>query len=118
MSHKKFEGPPLYSQMSSPEWERWFTLIANTLSKIDVFNVAINPDNISANSTAEQSVTITGVRTGDTVLSVSKPTHTTGLGIVNYRVSAADTVAITFMNNTASDIDASSETYKIVVLRG
>jgi hypothetical protein len=48
---------------------------------------------------------------------VSKPSESAGLGVVNARVSAADTLAITFMNTTAAPIDPAAETYKILVIR-
>jgi len=76
----------------------------------------IAPGTIAANTTAEVDVTIDGISTRSVVISVSKPTHTTGLGIVNYRVKAADTVSITFMNNTGSGIDPGSEEYTIIVM--
>ena len=54
---------------------------------------------------------------GDKV-SVAKPTTQAGLGIVNARVSAANTLAITFMNATAGAIvPTASETYQVSVIR-
>ncbi len=54
-------------------------------------------------TTAEQTVTVPGLEVGDMV-SVSKPTAQAGLGVVGVRVSAKDTLAITFNNPTASGV--------------
>lgn len=99
-------------------WERWFSLVAKGYPKIQVFEVTFNPTTVNTITTSEQTLTVTGVLLGrDVVLSVTKPTHTTGIGIVNARVSADDTIAVTFMNPTAGNIDPPSETYVFVVMR-
>lgn len=73
---------------------------------------------VSANTTSEQTFTVAGVLVAsDVVIGVSKPTHQAGLGIVGWRVTADNTVAITFMNNTASPITPTSLTYTFVIYR-
>lgn len=54
-------------------------------------------------TTAEQTVTVPGLLVGDFVR-VEKPTEQAGLGIGNVRVSAANTLAIQFINPTAGGI--------------
>jgi hypothetical protein len=97
-------------------WFRWIKRLVNAIAKVQTFEVTINPASVSANTTSEQTFTVTGLTTSDIVY-LNKPTHTTGLGVVNARVSAANTLAVTFMNNTAAPIDAGSETYKLVSVR-
>lgn len=82
-----------------------------------VISFTFNPASVAANTSAEQTVTVPGLKVGDYIADVTKPTLTAGLGIVNSRVSAADTLAIQFMNNTAAPIDAASEVYQTLVLR-
>lgn len=84
--------------------------------RFGVISKSLDVASVSANTTAEQTFTVTGLKTSDFV-SVVKPTHSTGLGIVNVRVSAADTLAITFMNATGSGIDPAAETYLIFWFR-
>ena len=73
---------------------------------------------MAANTTAEQTFTLTGLRTTDVIDAVSKPTAQAGLGIVGFRVSAADTIGITFSNNTGSPIvPTASQVYTIRVVR-
>lgn len=121
MSHRRIIGyAPLELPLVQPDgrndgtWTKFFSLISQYLYKWEKYEVVFNPTSVSANTTSEQTVTVNGVGTGDFVY-VSKPTHTAGLGIVNVRVSAADTVAITFMNSTGSPIDPPSETYTFKV---
>jgi hypothetical protein len=84
--------------------------------KIGVSSITISGSAVSANSTSEQTFTVPGLAVGDFVEAI-KPSHQTGLGVVNTRVSAANTLAITFMNNTAGSITPTNETYLIVVIR-
>lgn len=89
---------------------------ATPITQIRVYTSAINPASVAAATSAEQTFTLAGLTTADKVF-VIKPTATAGLGIVNARVSAADTLAITFMNATAGAVDAASETYTVVAFR-
>jgi len=64
-------------------------------------------------STSEQTVVVPGVEVGDFV-SVTKPTAQTGLIVGQARVSAKNTVAITFGNPTAGGITpTASEVYMV-----
>lgn len=81
-----------------------------------VVTFTYDPASIAAATTAEQTVTIPGLRVGDYV-EVSKPTLTAGVGVVNVRVSAANTLAIQWVNATAAPVDPPSETYTLFVLR-
>lgn len=83
---------------------------------VGVFTKDVDLGSAAANTTSVHTVTITGVKVGDFVF-CNKPSHSTGLGIVNCLVSAADTVIITAGNFTASPIDAASETYTFLVVR-
>jgi hypothetical protein len=82
-----------------------------------VVTFTYDPASIAAATTAEQTVTVNGLRVGDYVMDVSKPTLTAGVGIVNCRVSAANTLAITWVNATAAAVDPASETYSLLVMR-
>lgn len=77
----------------------------------------MNPGAISGNTASELTFTLPGLLTSDVVISVVKPTLTAGLDIGNTRVSATNTVAITFQNSTASPIDPPAENYTFVIFR-
>lgn len=81
-----------------------------------VYTTTINPASIAAATSAEQTFTVTGLAVGDIPV-VIKPSATAGVGIVNARVSAANTLAITFMNATAGAVDPASESYTVLVFR-
>ena len=79
----------------------------------------LSPAQVAANTTAEQTFTVSGLKTTDMIVGVSKPTAQAGLGIVGWRVSAADTLAITFSNNTGAGITpTASQVYSVLVFRG
>lgn len=89
------------------------------LWKVGVFNIKLSPAIVAANTSAEQTFAATGIglAIGDFVY-VNKPTAQAGLGIVGARVSAVDTLALTFGNFTAAGITpTASESYEVMVLR-
>jgi hypothetical protein len=93
------------------------TLARGNILLAGIYGLTISPASVAANTTAEQAFTLTGVLVGD-VVSVTKPTLQAGLGIVNSRVSAANTIAITYANTTASPIvPTASELYSVELNR-
>ena len=72
---------------------------------------------VAANTTAEQTFTVSGLVATDIAISANKPSLSAGLGIVGTRVSAANTLAIQFVNATASAITPSAtEVYYVTTL--
>lgn len=69
------------------------------------------------NTTQESDITIVGLTT-DMWVGVCKPSHSTGVGIVNARVKAADTLSITYVNATGSGVNPASETYRLLWIKG
>lgn len=91
--------------------------VLGNIPKQSVLSVTLSPTSVSANTTAEQTFTVNGLLVGDMAV-VTKPTTQAGLGVVNSRVSAANTLAITFSNNTASPIvPTANEVYFVLVSR-
>jgi len=93
---------------------RWY---ADLEEAIRHYTVTINPASVAANTTAEQTFTVLGIRSNDFIL-VNKPSLTAGVGIAGSRATAKDTVGITFVNATAGAIDPGSEDYSIIAIRG
>lgn len=77
----------------------------------------LTPASVNANTTAEQSFTIKGLLPTDFVDVYSNTAQTAGIGIVNNRVSAADTLQIGFANTTAGGLTPVSGTYFVVICR-
>lgn len=87
-----------------------------TITKRTLYKPSLTPAQVAANTTAEQTFTVTGLVITDLPVCVVKPTAQAGLGIVGWRVSAANTLAITFSNNTASPITpTAAETYQVLI---
>lgn len=81
------------------------------------FEPTLSPAAVSPSTSAEQTFTVPGLDVNDTVF-VNKPTAQAGIGIVGVRVSAADTLAITFMNVTGGSITpTASQVYSVVAVR-
>lgn len=85
--------------------------------KMFAVQVTLDPAAVSAATSAEQTFTVAGLLPGDIVIAVNKPSATAGVGIVNARVSAANTLAMTFMNATAGSLNPASESYVVVIGR-
>jgi O-succinylbenzoate synthase len=84
--------------------------------RFGVVSKDIDVASVAADTVAEQDFTITGLKVGDYV-AVCKPSLSAGLGVVNARVKAADTLSIQFVNATDTAIDPTSETYLIFWFR-
>lgn len=88
------------------------------ISKVLRGTVTVDPSSVGANSASTQTVTITGAATGDSVV-LNPPSGglTAGLLVAQARVSAANTVSITYYNTTGSAIDESSGTWNYLLVR-
>ena len=83
---------------------------------MSVFQISVDIANTPTITTAETDVTVPGLRVGDFVF-VNKPSHSTGLGVVNARVKAADTLSIQTVNPTAGAINPAAETFTVLWMR-
>lgn len=87
--------------------------------QICTFGTVLSPVSVAINTVAEQSLTVTGVLATDFIFAVNKVTNQAGLGIVNVRVSAANTLSVAFMNDTGTIITpTATQNYNIVAVRG
>lgn len=87
--------------------------------QVQRLTATLSPALVAANTTAEQSFTVSGVVLAtDDCINVRKPTHQAGLGIVNARVTADNTINIVFSNNTGGGITpTASEAYAFFIWR-
>lgn len=96
---------------------KWLDLVRTHSIDIRQTTVTFDPASVAANTTVEQTVTVTGLKTDDIILSVNKPTLDAGLAVGGGRVSATDTLAITFINASVGAVDPGSEVYTIVYIK-
>lgn len=83
------------------------------------YEVSITPSSVSANTSAEQTFTVTGlVASTDFIIGVEAPSGpTAGTGMTGFRVSADNTAAITFMNTTAGGLTPPAGVYAFIIWR-
>jgi hypothetical protein len=86
------------------------------VTQIRLYNPTLTPSAINANTSQEQTFTVTGLAATDTVF-VNGPVQTVGITLAQFRVSAADTLALKFYNQNGSAQTPASGTYKIVAIR-
>lgn len=78
--------------------------------------ITITPASVAASTAVEQTFTATGLKVGDAI-SVSPPSITAGVAPVCARVSATDTVAITFLNATLGALVPAAGAYQLQFTR-
>lgn len=90
-----------------------FTGITNVFTK----DVTYTPGIIAALVGAATTVTVTGLLTTDSVNVFCTGTMTAGAAIANARVSAANTLEITFTTAVALGVTLGSLTFRVTVFR-
>lgn len=86
------------------------------LTQARMYSASLTPSSVSANSTSEQTFTVTGLATSDKVV-LNGPAPTAGVVPVHARVSAADTLKVIFANVTAGSLTPASGTYLVLAVR-
>lgn len=85
-------------------------------ASVNVITASLTPSSVSTITSPEQTFTVPGLLTTDQV-SVSHPSNVNGVGIAGARVSAANTLAIKFVNPTAGSVTPAAGNYLITVVR-
>lgn len=89
---------------------------SDTLSQIEKMRATITPASVAAATVAEQTFTVPGLQLGDFV-DVTPPGITAGVAPICARVSALNTIAISFVNPTAGALTPAAGVYQIQVNR-
>jgi hypothetical protein len=92
----------------------------NNEAPVTLYPASFAGATIGPNTCTEVGVTVTGITVSCAVF-VSKPSFTSGIGILGYRVSAAattgSTIGITFGNPTSASIAVPAETYTVAAFK-
>lgn len=90
----------------------------NLVDRVLVYTGTLDLGNAATGSGtfASADVTVTGVALGDVVVGVSLGVDTVDTAVIG-AVTAANTVTVTVLNNTAGAVNLASTTVRIVVLR-
>ena len=81
---------------------------------------SISPANVSSQACAEQSFTVSGISTGDVLLSVLQPSTSspgTNIAIGGFRVPSANTVAVQFCNVSRNNSTPAAGVYTFAFMR-
>ena len=81
-----------------------------------VIEQSLTPVSTAPTTTAEQTFTVYGILPHDHV-TVNPPSATAYVGLVGVRVSAANTLALTFSNQSSAGLSSASGVYSIKVFR-
>jgi hypothetical protein len=82
-----------------------------------IVSASITPAQVAGAVTVEQSFTVTiNLKVGDLVLTIP-PSVTAGTSVTATRVTAANTISITFSNPTAGPLTPAAGTYTFIVFR-
>jgi hypothetical protein len=94
------------------------TLARGNVQLEAILQISVTPPaTMAANTTVESTYSVPGICVGD-FIEINKPSHTTGLSIGNVRASAANQIAIQWVNSTTGTIsNTPNELYLIVVSR-
>lgn len=84
----------------------------NAANPVQMYFAALNGATTAASTTVEVTTAVAGLLVSSSVI-VNKPTYTPGIAVVNARVSAANTLAVTYANFTTSSITIPAETYTV-----
>jgi len=83
-----------------------------------LLQISLTPSAVSSATSAEQTFTVPGLLAGDQISAIELQAAWTGLtNIANARVSANNTLAVTFQNQTAGSLTPPSGTYLLEVNR-
>lgn len=111
MSRTTFSGP-----VASDEGVIIGTLAGTQLTQVRVYSQSLTPVSVAAATAAEQTFTVTGLTTADKVI-VNPNATGAGVALASARVSAANTLALTYVNPTAGALTPAAGTYTIVAIR-
>lgn len=83
---------------------------------LSLVKATLTPASVATITTAEQTFTVPGVKVGDQV-SITPPGHQAGVVAATARVTAENTVGITFVNPTAGSVTPTAGDYLFTVVR-
>ena len=111
----EFTRTPLFSDLYQ-QLDKWFQRLRDAVPKVQTFSETLTPVAVAAGAIASQTFTVTGLATTDLVI-VSPPADDAGLALVGARVTAADTLSLRYLNNTAGPLTPTAGTFLIASIR-
>jgi len=87
-------------------------LLLSNIVAMGIVTITYDAASQAANVTDEDTVTVPGLKVGDYV-ALTQPAQVDGVGICDCRVTAADTLSITWVNPTAGAVNPGSASYTL-----
>lgn len=81
-----------------------------------VQTATLNPSEVPAASVATETFTVSGLRLNQMIPVVHAPSLEAGLTLISSRITADDTLELTFQNNTGAGINPASQSFEIICL--
>lgn len=86
-------------------------------SALQTYVATLTPVAVDTIVAAEQTFSVPGLKVDDIVLSVNGPATSSAVALCSARISAADTLALTYCNPTAGSLTPAAGTFVITILR-
>lgn len=112
MAKTTFKGPVIAVNGFKP-----VSNSSQAMTYIKSGTISVNPESVSANSSAETEVTISGAAVGDIVIMNVPASLEAGLAYSGVRVSAANTVQVRLSNITGSGVDGDARDWTYTIIR-
>ena len=93
------------------------TGVATAVTQIRVYSQTITPASVGAGAQAEQTFTVTGLATTDKIVCNPFPNAVANVVLTGYRVSATNTLAVTYNNSTGGGLTPTAGTWNIIAFR-
>ena len=94
------------------------TWVLANLRMFPLQEVTINPASVGANESPSEDITVNGLQVGDVVLAIPPNALINDLTAFAARIAAVNTLPLRFNNPSAGAVDAASQTWTLVNLRG
>ncbi len=85
-------------------------LLTSNITQMGIVSFTYDPASIANITVTEDTIKIPGLQVGDVVFA-QRVAHSAGIGITDCRVSAKDTLSISWVNPTAAPVNAASASY-------
>jgi len=89
--------------------------LSDSANKSSMVSVSLTPASVAAATAAYQTLTVPGVQVGDQIIGITDPI-TNAVALTGARVTAANTVAVQFLNPTAGALVPTAGAYVFLVL--
>src|SRR5512134_1485931 len=85
-------------------------LLTSNITQMGIVTITYDPANIATVDVDEDTVTVPGLKVGDFV-ALARTVHVNDVGICDCRVSADNTLSVTWVNPSAGGVDQTSATF-------